>query len=61
MKKLQAVTVINFVACGFLISYLIGHCTIEMSKSNQSIHGFWIRTVINLLIYLFKAVFNGIG
>ena len=29
----------------FLMSYLIGHRTIEMSKSNQSVHGFWIRTV----------------
>ena len=27
------------------MSYLIGHCTIEMSKSNQSVHGFWICTV----------------
>ena len=37
--------------CGlrFLISYLIGHRTIEMSKSNQSVHGFWIRTVIKVL------------
>ena len=33
--------------CGlwFLISYLIGHRTIKMSKSNQSVHGFWIHTV----------------
>ena len=31
-------------SCG-LISHLIGHCTIKMSKSNQSVHGFWIRTV----------------
>ena len=30
-------------ACGFLISYLIGHRTIKVSKSNQSVHGFWIR------------------
>ena len=29
----------------FLISYLIGYCTIKMPKSNQSVHGFWIRTV----------------
>ena len=29
----------------FLISYLIGHRTIEMSKSNQSVHGFWIHTL----------------
>ena len=28
----------------FLISYLIGHRTIKMTKSNQSVHGFWIRT-----------------
>ena len=28
-----------------LISYLIGHRTIKMSKSNQSVYGFWIRTV----------------
>ena len=34
----------NFVACS-LISHLIGHGTIK-SKSNQSVHGFWIRTVI---------------
>ena len=34
--------------CGlrFFISYLIGHRMIKMSKSNQSVHGFWIRTVI---------------
>ena len=37
--------------CGlrFLISYLIGHRTIKMSKSNQSVHGFWIHTVTSLL------------
>ena len=29
----------------FLIFYLIGHHTIKMSKSNQSVHGFWICTV----------------
>ena len=51
MKKLQAVTVIYFAACGFLISHLIGHRTIKMSKSNQSVHGFWIRTVIDHLHY----------
>ena len=31
-------------SCG-LISHLIGHRTIKMSKSNQSVHGLWIRTV----------------
>ena len=30
----------------FLISYLIGCRTIKLSKSNQSVHGFWICTVI---------------
>ena len=36
--------------CGlwFLISYLIRHRTIKMSESNKSVHGFWIRTVIEL-------------
>ena len=34
----------------FVISYLIGHHTIKMSKSNQSVHGFWIRTVETLLV-----------
>ena len=47
MKKPQAVQVSSFVACGFFVSYLIGYHTIiiKMSKSNQSVHGFWIRTV----------------
>ena len=33
--------------CGlrFLISYMIGHRTIKISKSNQSVHSFWIHTV----------------
>ena len=43
-KKLQAVVVINFVACG-LISHLIGRRTMKMVKSNQSVHGFWICKV----------------
>ena len=36
--------------CGlrFFICSLIGHRTIKMSKSNQSVHGFWIRTVLKL-------------
>ena len=32
--------IISFVACSIFISYLIGHCTIKMCKSNQSVHGF---------------------
>ena len=41
--------------CGlwFFISYLIGHHTIKLSRSNQSVHGFWIRTVITF-VYLLK-------
>ena len=36
MKKPQAVTVIIFVACGFVFL----SPSIKMSKSNQSVHGF---------------------
>ena len=38
--------------CGlrFFISYVIGYRTIKMSKSNQRVHGFWIRTVIHCVI-----------
>ena len=41
----------------FLISYLIGRRTIKMSKSNQSVHGFWIRTVIQVQA-LVKNIFR---
>ena len=34
----------------FLISYLIGRRRIKMSKSNQSVHGFWIHTVISRML-----------
>ena len=50
MEKPQGATVIILalwlavLSCG-LISHLIGHRTIKMSKSNQSVHGFGIRTV----------------
>ena len=40
----------------FLISYLIGHRTITMPKSNQSVHGFWIRTVKHAKMRLFVWV-----
>ena len=44
MKEPLPVTVILIlVACG-LISHLIGHCIIKMSKSNQRVHGFRICT-----------------
>ena len=38
----------------FLISYLIGPRTIKMSKSNQSVHGFWIHTVSNREFNIFS-------
>ena len=46
--------------CGmrFVISYLIGHHTIKMSKSDQSVHGFWIRTVTFDKRHKIKFVFK---
>ena len=48
-EKLQAVMVISFVACGFFFWFDL-HSDWSWhnikSKSNQSVHGFWIRTVI---------------
>ena len=38
------------VACDFfydLISYLVGHCTIKMSKSNPIVQGFCLCTNFN--------------
>ena len=40
-EKMQAVMVISFVACGFFLWFdLICHRTIQMSKSNPSVHDF---------------------
>ena len=47
-NQMQDVTVISFVVCVFscgLISHPIGHCRNLRSKTNHSVHGFWIRTV----------------
>ena len=52
-EKLQAVVVINSVACSYFSCGLIIDCTItfsKMLKPHQSVHGFWIYTVTNLWI-----------
>ena len=51
-RKNASCNVNELCGLGFLISYLIGHCTIKMSKSNQSVHDFWICTVKSHCIIL---------
>ena len=52
MKKLPAVMIISFVAYGFVFWFDLPfdwslHNNVKMSKSNQSVHGFWIHAVPN--------------
>ena len=53
--KLQTTTIISFgfeVCSPSVIFIVISQYTIDLSESNQSVHGFFIRTV-NLLFFSF--------
>jgi len=46
-RKRPLIMSVSFLFCGF-ISHLIGGCKIEMSKSNQSVHGFSIECLTSM-------------
>lgn len=55
--KLQATTIISFgfEVCSPSVIFVISQHTIDLSESNQSVHGFLIRTV-NLLFFSFLTL-----